>query len=148
MPTRAFGLLTVVLAGCSAAGSAPAPPLTAPPPPALALRAAPRQPRYVARPGSGWIERTGEGAHRVVLNAHRAEIRGLAVAPVGATEPPLGGGASAPAWAAGATAGAAPTPGVGPAAPTRYVFWSGKDVYAAARFEGDLVCGRRTRLQG
>ena len=138
MQARDLGLLTVVLAGCSAAGPAPAPPPPPPAPaPALALAEA-RAPRYVARPGPGWIERTGEGIDRVVLSTRRAEIRGMAVAPVGAAEPPLDAGVAVPAWAAGAPGGAAPAPGAGPTAPAQYVFWSGKDVYAAARFDGDL----------
>ncbi|XXY51574.1 hypothetical protein WME91_10570 [Sorangium sp. So ce269] len=84
--------------------------------------------RYAAQPAPGLVERVildGREVDRVVLNGQRAELHGLErIAPLGAESPELAGGAAFPAWARSSA--------------LRYLFWSGKEIHAAASFSGEL----------
>jgi hypothetical protein len=107
--------------GCGAGAPAPLPA------PAERPSAAPEPPRARARYlilGSTWIERTGEGLDRVVAGGRRMELDGLEPVSLGPAEPEVEGGARAPAWT--------------PPGPSRYVFWRGKQLYAAETFAGAL----------
>ncbi|XYH93453.1 hypothetical protein ACMHYB_37135 [Sorangium sp. So ce1128] len=139
--SRALGHLSLLvapaLAACGAAEPAPALSGATEPPHgarALAPLVAPvalGPARYVAQPAPGLVERVvvdGREVDRVVLNGRRAELHGLErIAPLGAESPELAGGAAFPAWA---RASVPPAPG--------YLFWSGKEIYAAASFSGEL----------
>ncbi|WP_437923593.1 hypothetical protein WMF37_31805 [Sorangium sp. So ce291] len=137
--SRALGRLPLLvapaLAACGAAAEpAPALPGAIEPPHgarALAPLVAPAAlgpARYVAQPAPGLVERVildGHEVDRVVLNGQRAELHGLErIAPLGAESPELAGGAAFPAWAR--------------ASALRYLFWSGKEIHAAASFSGEL----------
>ncbi|WP_437498877.1 hypothetical protein [Sorangium sp. So ce1099] len=137
--SRALGhlplLVAPALAACGAAAEpAPALPGAIEPPHgarAIAPLAAPATlgpARYVAQPAPGLVERVildGREVDRVVLNGKRAELHGLErIAPIGAESPELAGGAAFPAWAR--------------ASALRYLFWSGKEIHAAASFSGEL----------
>ncbi|MGK3961207.1 hypothetical protein WMF38_50150 [Sorangium sp. So ce118] len=128
-------LVAPALAACGAATEpAPALPGAIEPPHgarALAPLVAPAAlgpARYVAQPAPGLVERVildGHEVDRVVLNGQRAELHGLErMAPLGAESPALAGGAAFPAWAR--------------ASALRYLFWSGKEIHAAASFSGEL----------
>ena len=110
----------LTLAACSAAApiSAPSPlvPAAPPAPPTV-------PPRYIVLAPT-WIERTGDGVDRVIVNGRRMELRGLEIARLGPAQPEVDGGARAPSWS---PAGAAP-----------YRFWKGRELYAADSFDGEL----------
>jgi len=79
--------------------------------------------RYVEQ-SSRWIERAASGLDHVILNGRRTELKGTKVVRSAVGEPDVDSGAVMPPWVKG---------------PARYVFWKGRDVYAAATFLGDLV---------
>ncbi|WP_437661461.1 hypothetical protein [Sorangium sp. So ce1182] len=137
--SRALGHLSLLvapaLAACGAAAEpAPALPGAIEPPHGgralapLVASAALGPARYVAQPAPGLVERVvldGHEVDRVVLNGQRAELHDLErIAPLGAESPELAGGAAFPAWAR--------------ASALRYLFWSGKEIHAAASFSGEL----------
>lgn len=82
-----------------------------------------RPSRYLV-PEAIWVERGEGGLDRVVVNGRRMEVRGAEIVRLGPLGPELRGGAAAPTWTA--------------SGPTRYVFWSGRDLFGAERWDGEL----------
>lgn len=120
MIRRALALSLLALV--PACGAAPPSPALARSPP-VAEAAALGPPRYLVVDPT-WIERTGEGLDRVLVNGRRAELRGAEIAALGPAEPEIDGGARAPAWSPGGAA--------------RYVFWRGKQLWSSESFLGAL----------
>jgi hypothetical protein len=124
--TRAAGAALLLVPAVVSCGADPAPP-SAPPsaPPPTRIEAIPLvyPVRYLV-PDASWIERTPDGLDRVVANGRRMEVRGVETVRLGPAEPEVYGGAVAPPWAG--------------AGPSRYVFWSGRDLYGTESFTGEL----------
>jgi hypothetical protein len=119
------GALAFLPACGSGPGSAPASSPPREPAPAELFAGLPlvRPSRYLASDAT-WIERAEGGIDRVVVNGRRMEVRGAEIVRLGPLGPELRGGAAAPAWA--------------DSGPTRYVFWSGREVFGAERWDGEL----------